>query len=458
MPVVVKKTTAFVGSDYSRRDNIDILIERDSITRIAENIACDKEWEIIDGSDCFVTPGFINSHFHPSQQLNRGLAVGVSHAEQMDLLHATDRIKQPEDKYWLALIAMLEGLKAGTTCFYSVGSEIETQIKAFNSLGLRAACTMIPKDIEAPEKSIDLRPITWDIANRLRMAEELHNKHHSDLVRVHFGVCNVRFASDQLILGMLQLAHKHDVGFHMHAAEGDDYVNAVLKRTGHRYIEHLYRLRALSARVSLAHVTKLASEEIRFLASTHTSVVHCPRANAFLAVGTCPVIELLDQGVNIALGTDAATNNNSNEVRKEALAAHNIIATKYERADLIDYLTLLRMLTVNGASAMGLAGKFGTIEAGRKADLVMWSKNDLPFIPGHNYLADLIFNDSCRAHTVIVNGKKVLENYRAVLLDEEKLIAKAREISDRYHAVFEKKVKKHLVFAADAIARDSEEI
>src|SRR5271154_3503324 len=137
MPVVVKKTTAFVGSDYSRRDNIDILIERDSITRIAENIACDKEWEIIDGSDCFVTPGFINSHFHPSQQLNRGLAVGVSHAEQMDLLHATDRIKQPEDKYWLALIAMLEGLKAGTTCFYSVGSEIETQIKAFNSLGLR---------------------------------------------------------------------------------------------------------------------------------------------------------------------------------------------------------------------------------------------------------------------------------------------------------------------------------
>jgi 5-methylthioadenosine/S-adenosylhomocysteine deaminase len=448
MPVVVKKTTAFVGSDFTRRDKVDIFIEGNRIVRIDPEAATEPGCEVIDGSDFFVTPGFVNGHFHPSQQLNRGLAVGVSHAEQMDLLHATDRIKQPEDKYWLALIAILEGLKAGTTCFYSVGSEIESQIKAFKALGLRAACTMIPKDIEAPEKSADLRPVTWSTDDRLAMAEELHKKNHSDLVRVHFGVCNVRFASDQLIRGMLGLAEKYNVGFHMHAAEGDEYVNAVMKRTGNRYVEHLYKLGALGERVSLAHVTKLVPKEIGYLAETKTSVVHCPRANAFLAVGTCPVKELLAAGVTVALGSDAATNNNSNEVRMEALAAHNLIASKYERADLVDYLTLFRMLTLNGATAMGLAKEMGALDVGKRADLVLWSKNDLPFIPGHNYLADLIFTDSCRAHTVIVNGKKVLENYRAVMMDESVVIEKARQIADRYHAVFQEQVKKHLAFAS----------
>jgi len=111
---------------------------------------------------------------------------------------------------------------------------------------------------------------------------------------------------------------------------------------------------------------------------------------------------------------------------------------------------LFRMLTQNGAKAMGMAEELGTLEAGKKADLVLWSKNDTPFIPGHNYLADLIFTDSCRAHTVFVNGKKVLENYRAVLLDEVALIEKARQIADRYHAVFEERVKKHLAFVTDS--------
>jgi 5-methylthioadenosine/S-adenosylhomocysteine deaminase len=449
MPVVVKKTTAFVGPSYIRQDKVDILIEGDQIAAIGADLAHPTGAEIIDGSDFFVTPGFINGHFHPSQQINRGLAVGVSHAEQMDLLHATDRIKQPEDKYWLALIAILEGLKAGTTCFYSVGSEIQSQIRAFQALGLRAACTMIPKDIEALEKSADLRPVTWSTSDRLKMAEEQHNEHHGELVRVHFGVCNVRFASDELITGMVALSKKYKVGFHMHAAEGDDYVQAVLKRTGHRYVEHLHVVGALGRSVSLAHVTKLQPNEIEFLAETDTSVVHCPRANAFLAVGTCPVKELIEAGVNVALGSDAATNNNSNEVRMEAMAAHNLISAKYERADIVDYLTLFQMLTLNGAKAMGMADKIGTLEEGKRADLVLWSKNDMPFIPGHNYLADLIFTDSCRAHTVIVNGKKVLENYRAVLLDEVALIEKARQIADRYHAVFEERVKKHLAFVTD---------
>ena len=443
METIIKNTTAYVGNNFDRFDNVDILIDKDTIKKIDKNIKAPKAKKI-DGKDFFVTPGFVNAHFHPSQQLNRALGVGLSHDQQMDLLHATDRIKRPTDKYWSSYIAILEGLKAGTTCFYSVGSEIETQVKIYNNLGIRAACTLFPKDIIADEKKHNVRAQTWETEERLKTAEKFHKKYHNDLVGVHFGVVNVRYASDKLILGMQKLAEKYNVYFHMHAAEGNIYVQKVKERTGHRPIEHLYKIGALNHRVSLAHMTKLTKKEIEYLSISGAHVVHCPRANSYVAVGICPVKELLEAKVNVALGSDAAINNNSNEVRGDAHAAFDKIADKYEKANLIDYLTLFRMLTFNGAKAMGLEDQIGTIGVGKKADLVLWNKNDLPFIPGFNYLADLIFTDSCRAHTVLIDGRKVLENYKCVTMDENKLKQEAKKIAERYYSLFNKKVSKHL--------------
>jgi 5-methylthioadenosine/S-adenosylhomocysteine deaminase len=443
METIIMNTTAFLGESFKRYDNLDILVEEDTIKKVGRRIKGPKA-RIIDGKDFFVTPGFVNAHFHPSQQINRALAVGVKHDKQMDLLHATDRIKKKSDRYWLSYIAVLEGLKAGTTCFYSVGSEIETQVRVYSNIGVRAACTMIPKDIIAKDKNSDVRAKTWETNERLKTAEKFHKKYHSDLVRVHFGVANVRYASDELIKGMLDLAEKHDVYFHMHAAEGDEYVQQVLKRTGHRPVEHLYKIGALNKRVSLAHMTKLTDKEINYLAETKASVVHCPRANSYVFVGVCPVHKLLERGVNVALGSDAAINNNSNEVRGDVHAAFDKQADLLGEEGSIDYLTLFRMLTINGAKAMGLEKEIGTIEEGKKADLVLWNKKDLPFIPGFNYLADLIFADSCRAHSVMINGEVVLKDYKTILIDEEEIKKKALAVSRRYFRDFQNKVVKNL--------------
>lgn len=432
MKTLIKNTTAYLGNELQRVDHVDILIDSVIIASIGRNITS-NDCEIVDGSDFFVTPGFVNSHFHPSQQLNRALGVGISHDAQMDLLHATDRIKTAKDAYFLSHIAILEGLKAGTTCFYSVGSEIETQIEVFNKLGVRAACAMIPKDVPAGDKEQDVRAKTWSARERIDKAEEIHTRFHNDLVRIHFGVANVRYASDELVLGMLDLANKYGVGFQMHAAESMEYVQKVLERTGHREVEHLYHIGALNERVSLAHSVHLNRAEIEYIASTKAHVIHCPRSNSYVGVGVCPVKELLDANVNVALGSDAAINNNSNEVRGEAHSAFDKLADKYQRADIIDYKTLFKMLTINGAKAMGINNEIGTLEVGKKADLVLWSKNDYPFIPGFNYMADLIFTDSCRAHTVMVNGVPVIQKYLCTRIDEMELIQKARIISEKYY-------------------------
>lgn len=444
MRLLIQDTTAYIGNRFDRKDHIDIFIDNGKIIAIDQNLLVDGA-ELIDGKDFFVTPGFVNGHFHPTQQFNRALGVGFSHDQQMDLLHATDQIKKPEDSYWSSCIAILEGLKAGTTCFYSVGSSIETMLEAYNNMGIRAACTLIPKDIVAVEKDQSVRAQTWFTQERLDKAESLYKNYHSDLVRVHFGAVNVRYASDDLILGMLDLANKYNVGYHMHAAESIEYVESVLKRTGHREVEHLFKIGALNERVSIAHAVQLEPFEIDFLSSSKAHVIHCPRSNSYVGVGICPVKELLDAGVNIALGSDAAINNNSNEVRSEARAAHDKIADKYNKANILDYITLFQMLTINGARAMGLESVIGTIENGKQADLVLWSKDDLPFIPGFNHIADLIFTDSCRAHTVLINGERVLHNYVATKVNEEELKRRARDIADNYLAAFEElRSKTHL--------------
>ena len=429
---IIKNTTAYVGDTFERKDMVDILIEDGKIAAICPNLSADNA-EQVDGSNFFVTPGFVNAHFHPSQQLNRALGVGLSHDDQMDLYHGTSKIKDSQDSCWLSYLAVLEGLKAGTTCFYSVGSNIDTQMDVYNRLGIRAACTLFPKDIAPDGKDLNVRAKIWKTDERLKKAEELHNNYHSELVRIHFGVTNVRYASDKLILGMVELADKYDVYFHMHAAESKEYVQKVQKRTGHSPIEHLYKIEALSRRVSLAHAVHITPFEIEYLADAHAHVVHCPRSNSYLGVGVCSVKDLLESGVNVALGTDAATNNNSNEVRGEAHAAFDKMADKYQDASVVDYKTLFRMLTINGARAMGLERDIGTIEPGKKADLVLWSKNDLPFIPGFNHIADLVFSDSCKAHTVYIGGKRVLYNYTATRVDEEKIKSCAREIIERYY-------------------------
>jgi len=118
---LIKNTTVYTGENFQREDGVDIYIVGSKIKQIGRGLEKKvKNAEIIDGTNFFITPGFINAHFHPTQQLNRALGVGLSHDQQMDLLHATDKIKKSDDKQIMSYLAVLEGLKAGTTCFYSV--------------------------------------------------------------------------------------------------------------------------------------------------------------------------------------------------------------------------------------------------------------------------------------------------------------------------------------------------
>lgn len=428
--IVVKNAVVFAGGAFDQLHECDIAIADGRIAHIGS--VQEPSRIVVNGTDQFVTPGFVNAHFHPSQQLNRAISVAHGHDHHMDLLHSSDRVKSEAQTTDLAYIAFLEALRSGTTAFQCVGSNIEVFMPCIEKMGLRACCVPILKDISDHTKGASVRAISHDTEECLQRSENLFDRYHSDLVRVHFGVVNVRYASDDLILGMKELSDRHTVGFHMHAAESTEYVEAVIDRTSRRPIEHLHSLNVLGSQVSLAHCVHLVPEEIEILAQTGTHVTHCPRANSYLGVGCCPVLDLLRARVNVALGTDAAINNNSNEVRAEARAARDKLADQYGHDGLIDHTSLFRMLTTAGAKALGLEDRIGSIEVGKRADMVLWKRTDLPFVPGFNLLSDLLFTDSCRAHSVIIDGRIVMANYKCQLVDEDAIIAQAIRAAHEY--------------------------
>ncbi|MCP5364620.1 MAG: amidohydrolase family protein [Hyphomicrobiales bacterium] len=429
--LIIRGCTALLADDFKRADNVDLLIA-DGVIRAIGPVPDIPSLEIIDGRDFFVTPGFVNAHFHPSQHINRGLAFGGDFDRHMDLLHAASKQRGPRETYLFSLLAILEGLKAGTTSFYAVGSEIAEPARAFSTMGVRAACAHIPKDLSNHRSSTRVVPKTWETRGSLADAERIHHAFRSDVLRVDFGVANIRYASDALITGMMALARRYETGFHTHAAESAGYQHEVVERTGHREVEHLNALGVLGPRTVLAHAIHVNEREREMLAETGTHVVHCPRANAFLGVGMCPVKAYRTLGINVALGTDAAINNTSNEVRGEAQAAYHKLADQTGDPGIIDEISLFRMLTLNGARAMGLQEQTGSIEIGTAADLVLWRKDEQPFIPGHNLLNDLIFADGCRAHTVLVSGETVLANYRSTRIDEDELKRSAQACAAQY--------------------------
>lgn len=444
--LLVKNATVKLGSGLQSgfEEGVSLLISEGKINQVQRfkigeatrtdlsKIRDSSDLKVIDGSGYIVTPGFVNAHIHPHEGYGRGIGQGLGQDALMDLIHTANKHIDPQGKYLFALQSLIEGLRAGTTTFQMVGGDPEPMHRAAKDLGLRSVSVMMPKDIAASEEHESVRAQAWDTDERLAAAATFHEQNHSELNRVHFGVVNVRYASDALMQGMFSHAEHYDVNYHQHASEGKLYVDFTLARTGMRPLEKLQELGLLQSRTSLTHVTQLTSAEIAAIVESGTQVVHCPRSNSYLGVGTAPVAELKENRVNIALGTDASLNNNSNEIRTEAAHAFFAQAARTENPAVLTSEELFSMLTINGAQVLGLEEAVGKIAPGYQADLALWDKSASQFKPGFDLTTDFIFTDSLQAERVFVAGEEIYNKKRPLKLDYAAFSAEFNELISRY--------------------------
>ncbi len=374
-------------------------------------------------------PGLINAHTHAAMSLLRGLA------DDMPLMRWLNDHIWPAEKRWVGeefvadgtRLALAEMLRGGITCYNDMYFFPEVTARVTAAAGMRAVIGLIVIDF----------PSAWatDSDHYLQRGLEVHDHYRSHgLIRTAFAPHAPYSVSDNPLERIRTLADEMDIPVHMHLHETQDEIQQGLSRYGCRPIERLQRLGLLSPALMAVHMTQLTEEEIGLVAESGTQVVHCPESNLKLASGFCPVDRLIQAGINVAIGTDSAASNNDldmfSEMRTAALLAKGVARD----ASAVPAFTALRMATLNGARALGIADQTGSLEPGKSADITAVDLDHLETKPLYHPLSQLVYaTGRDKVSEVWVAGRQLLRKGRLTTLNPEEIRQRTAEWEKRIH-------------------------
>jgi len=238
-------------------------------------------------------------------------------------------------------------------------------------------------------------------------------------------------ASREMILRLRKLSRETGTGFHMHAASSRSRPEWLKKKVGFSTIEYLNRLGVLGPDVVLAHCVWLSDEEKKMMADSKTAVSHNPVSNQYLADGVAPVPEFLEMGIRVGIGTDGAGSNNSQDMFEAMKVTALLHKVHNLRADVMGAPEVLELATVKGAEALGIDGITGSVEPGKRADILLVSRTSLGMIPCYSIASNLVYSVSSKiVDTVIIEGKIVAQKGECVSLDKWDIIKEAKKLEE----------------------------
>jgi 5-methylthioadenosine/S-adenosylhomocysteine deaminase len=386
---------------------------------------------VIDAREAVVLPGFVDTHVHLSEHLNRGLLPDDVPVDRYlpDWLIPLYSVMTAEDEAHAALLACIEMIRTGTTTFCEAGTLFEpgAVAAAVERLGMRAILGRWTWDLEAgPER---MRQTTREALRANEEMLEALDGRGGGLVRawpllLGFGTC-----SEALIRGAKELADRHGVGWGMmHLAS-----HPSRKTRDCMPLAELDAMGVLAPNCKLAHMVYVDDDDIALLARRRVKISHCPTAGLKHVKGLAAhsrVPEMLGRGVCVSLGGDSG--NGSNHL--DMLRMMYLVATIYKDSRLdvtvMPPETALEMATIRGAEALLLDGEIGSIEPGKRADLVLYDRNQPEWRPLLNPLNNLVYAATgASVRTVMIDGRIVLDEGRLVTVDEGSVYRRVEELA-----------------------------
>jgi 5-methylthioadenosine/S-adenosylhomocysteine deaminase len=322
-------------------------------------------------------------------------------------------------------LAIAEMLQSGTTCFNDMYFFPDVTARAALDTGMRACIGLIM--IEFPSAWAQ-NPDEY-LHKGLALHDELH---HNELVTTAFAPHAPYTVSDATLEKIRMYADELDVPIHMHVHETAHEVESSLAQYKMRPLARLAQLGLLSPRLLAVHMTQLLPDEIEAIAQANVSVLHCPESNLKLASGCCPVHALIQAGVNVAIGTDGAASNNNLDMLEEMRIAALLAKGTSRDATAVPARTALRVATLNGAKALGIDARTGSLTAGKAADIAAIDLSALSSQPVYDPLSQIVYTATRDQVTdVWVNGRRLLANQQLTTLDESALRDKAQAWRDK---------------------------
>ncbi len=396
----------------------DVLIEGDRIAAVGHAKA--RPEEVIDATDCVVMPGLINCHSHVAMTLMRSVADDVQLEKFLDRTFAIDAKRTPEDVEVGALLGCLEMAKTGTTAFVDLYYDQDAIARSVEKVGLRGFLGWTVLDEKfTTQKGVPLKNC------------ESFIRSHKDkqLIKPLVAPQGVYVCSDETLMAAKELALREKTVCHMHLSETRYEVYEYQKQKGKRPVEHLAEIGFFSKGDFAAHCVWLTLNEVRDLAKAGVGAVHCPTSNMKLASGgVAPLPEMFSEGICVSLGTDGCSSNNSLDMFLEMKVAALLHKSTRWDASILPAQKCLDMATVEAAKCLGAEKDLGSIEAGKKADLVVLDAMATHMVPttATNAVANLVYAGASSAvRDVFVDGKPVLRNGKSMRVDELSVSKKA---------------------------------
>jgi 5-methylthioadenosine/S-adenosylhomocysteine deaminase len=381
-----------------------------------------KAEKLINAKRKVAMPGLINCHTHASMTLFRGIAedkpLDVWLKETIWPLEAKLRA---EDIYVGALLGCLEMIKGGTTCFADMYFHEEMVAKAVEQSGMRAA--LAQGIIEAGNKEFGRKLFNESV----KFAKKF-NGYADGKVTAFFGPHAAYSCSQNLLMKVSEKAYELGVGVHIHLAESKTMLEDFEKKTSLSEVKFLNGIDFFKSHVLAAHCINLSENDMHILSKHNVHVVHAPVANMKLGLGVAKVKDLMNLGVNVCLGTDGPASNNTLDMFETMKIATLLQKLTYMNPTVLSAYKVLEMATLNGAKALGLADKIGSLEIGKRADMILIDFSKPHLKPLHDVFASLVYSaHGSDVDTVIVDGKIIMENRHVKTLDEKRIIEKAEE-------------------------------
>lgn len=428
-------------------EQVDIVIENGTILTMDENntifeggIVCIKGDIIsyigtrgkegfeakkkIDAKKGLILPGLINGHTHAAMSLFRGLADDLPLMEWLNnYIFPVESRMDGNFVYIGTRLACAEMILSGTTTFCDMYLFEEEVATAAREAGMRCLVGEVLYDFPSPNYG--------PIKKGFEYTEQLIRKWQNDpMVSIAVEPHSPFTCSPDLLVTSSKLALTHGVPLIIHLAETRSEVDELEKKYGKTPVEYLLSLDILGPHLIADHCVHLDSEDIEILAEHKVRVIHNPESNMKLASGVAPVPELLARGVVVGLGTDGCASNNNLDLLGEMDMAAKLHKVHNMDPTVMDALTVLKMATIEGARALGLEGLTGSLETGKKADLIVVDSQSPHMTPMYNPFSHLVY--SARGNDVvhvIINGHQVMENRNLLTLNLTEIMTDAKEKS-----------------------------
>lgn len=383
--------------------------------------------EVVELPGHALMPGLVNAHTHAAMSLFRGLA------DDIPLMTWLNEHIWPAERQWAheefvadgTRLAVAEMLRSGTTCFNDMYFFPDTAGRVAAQAGIRAVVGLIV--IDFPSAWADSTDAYFD------KAIAVHDQFRGDpLVSTAFSPHAPYSVADAPLKRIAVLSNELELPVHIHVHETAAEVAGGLEQHGKRPIERLQGLGLLNPNLLAVHMTQLLPDEIELFARRGAQVVHCPQSNLKLASGHCPVAALLDAGVNLALGTDGAASNNDLDMLAEMQTAALLAKGLDDDACRLPAEQAIRIATLNGATALGLADEIGSLRTGKRADIVAIDLGRPETQPVYDPVSQIVYAAGReQVRQVWINGRQVLRDRLPTQVDLDDTLQRASAWRER---------------------------